>query len=60
MATHRIPFNRATLTGTELRYITEAVERGHLSGDGHFTKRCAEILEREVGAKKAKPMKLAS
>ena len=52
MATHRIPFNRATLTGTELRYITEAVERGHLSGDGHFTRRCSEIIEREVGAKK--------
>ena len=48
----RIPFNRATLLGNELRYITEAVERGHLAGDGEFTRRCSEILEQESGARK--------
>jgi dTDP-4-amino-4,6-dideoxygalactose transaminase len=48
----RIPFNRATLLGNELRYIQEAVERGHLAGDGEFTRRASEILEREVGVKK--------
>ncbi len=53
MAKFRIPFNRATLTGAELGYIAEAVERGHLAGDGHFTRRCSELLEREVGARKA-------
>jgi dTDP-4-amino-4,6-dideoxygalactose transaminase len=50
---YRIPFNRATLTGSELRYITEAVERGHLAGDGEFTRRCNEVLEQELGVKKA-------
>ncbi len=48
--TYKIPFNRATLLGNELRYIAEAVERGHLSGDGHFTRGCSAILERELGA----------
>jgi len=48
--TYRIPFNRATLLGNELRYIAEAVERGHLAGDGDFTRRCSEILQQELGA----------
>lgn len=50
--TYRVPFNRATLTGAELQYITEAVERAHLAGDGEFTRRCSQMLEREVGAPK--------
>ena len=45
-----IPFNRPTLMGQELRYMAEAVARGHISGDGGFTKRCHELLERELGA----------
>ena len=47
--TYRIPYNRVTLTGQEMPYIREAVERGHLSGDGSFTKRCHELLQRELG-----------
>jgi dTDP-4-amino-4,6-dideoxygalactose transaminase len=35
-----IPFGRAVLTGRELDYIVEATKRGHLSGDGEFTRRC--------------------
>ncbi|HED64990.1 MAG TPA: dTDP-4-amino-4,6-dideoxygalactose transaminase, partial [Planctomycetes bacterium] len=50
---YRIPFNRATLLGNELRYIAEAVERGHLAGDGEFTRRCSRILEQEVGVPRA-------
>ena len=34
-----IPFNRACLTGRELEYVTEAITRGPLSGDGPFTAR---------------------
>jgi dTDP-4-amino-4,6-dideoxygalactose transaminase len=48
--TYRIPFNRATLLGNELQYIAEAVERGHLAGDGEFTRRASRLLERELGA----------
>lgn len=49
MTPFRIPFNKPTLTGKELDYIREAYERGHLSGDGDFTKRCSQLLERQLG-----------
>ena len=48
-----IPFNRPFLTGNELRYIEEAHARGHLAGDGQFTKRCHEWLQAETGCAKA-------
>jgi dTDP-4-amino-4,6-dideoxygalactose transaminase len=40
-----IPFNRPFTTGMEYRYIKEAIDNGHISGDGPFTKRCQEYLE---------------
>jgi dTDP-4-amino-4,6-dideoxygalactose transaminase len=49
VSSHRIPFNKPAIVGDELRYIREAVESGHLSGDGAFTKRCSALLERELG-----------
>jgi len=48
-----IPFNRAVLVGNEFRYIFQALEAAHISGDGAFTKRCHELLERELGVVKA-------
>ena len=48
-----IPFNKPFLTGRELDYIREAHENHHLSGDGPFTKRCQEWLERATGCRKA-------
>jgi dTDP-4-amino-4,6-dideoxygalactose transaminase len=48
----RIPFNRAGLVGDEFRYISEALAIGHISGDGRFTKKCHELLEKELGAAK--------
>ena len=50
---YKIPFNRVTLTGRELPYIQEAVERGHLSGDGSFTRRCHALLQEELGVARA-------
>jgi dTDP-4-amino-4,6-dideoxygalactose transaminase len=50
MAEYSIPFNRPAQVGTEFRYMQEAVERGKISGDGEFTRRCQAILERELGA----------
>lgn len=49
MSEYRIPFNRPGLVGPELRYIKEAVERGHISGDGLFTEKCRTLLEKELG-----------
>jgi dTDP-4-amino-4,6-dideoxygalactose transaminase len=43
-----IPFNRPALVGNELRYMSQAVARGHISGDGEFTRRCSELLQREL------------
>ncbi len=48
-----IPFNAAAWVGTEPRYIREAFAAMHISGNGAFTKRCQEILEEAVGARRA-------
>jgi dTDP-4-amino-4,6-dideoxygalactose transaminase len=44
-----VPFNRPSLKGRELEYISEALERRHLSGDGPFTKKCHAWLETHLG-----------
>jgi len=46
----RIPLNKPYIAGEELTYIREAVERGQLAGDGHFTRRCQALLEAETGS----------
>ncbi|HKF03856.1 MAG TPA: dTDP-4-amino-4,6-dideoxygalactose transaminase [Candidatus Sulfotelmatobacter sp.] len=46
---YRIPFNRPCLAGNEYQYIAQAIANGHASGDGPFTRRCHEFLERELG-----------
>jgi len=48
-----IPFNRPHMTGKELWYVAQAHARGHLAGDGMFTKRCQEWLERQTACRKA-------
>jgi dTDP-4-amino-4,6-dideoxygalactose transaminase len=48
-----IPFNKPYMTGRELEYIAEAVQAGHLSGDGQFTRRCHAFLEETLGVPKA-------
>jgi dTDP-4-amino-4,6-dideoxygalactose transaminase len=49
----RIPFNRPHVTGHEHRYIQDAIERSHLSGNGHYSKRCQAWLEARLGSPKA-------
>jgi dTDP-4-amino-4,6-dideoxygalactose transaminase len=48
-----IPFNRPYMTGDELGLILQAHAKGHLSGDGLFTKRCNAWLEANIGCAKA-------
>jgi dTDP-4-amino-4,6-dideoxygalactose transaminase len=48
-----ISFNRPTVTGDELRYIQEALDNFHVSGDGSFSKRCSKWLEETVGVQRA-------
>ena len=47
-----IPFNRVDLQGNELEYINQSIEKGHISGDGEFTRRCSSLLEKVLGVKK--------
>ncbi|NCD22647.1 MAG: dTDP-4-amino-4,6-dideoxygalactose transaminase [Spartobacteria bacterium] len=47
-----IPFNRPFLTGQETDYIRQAVESGKISGNGLFTQRCQQFLERRYGFRK--------
>ena len=47
------PFNKPFVTGNELDYIQEAINNGHLSGNGIFTKRCQAWLEENIGCQKA-------
>jgi dTDP-4-amino-4,6-dideoxygalactose transaminase len=49
----QLPFNRPHTTGRELEYVAEAIEGGHLSGNGPFTKRCCQWLEAHTGAQRA-------
>ena len=46
-----IPFNKPFTIGNELAYIADAVARGHLSGDGHYTRGCHRWLEERLGAR---------
>jgi dTDP-4-amino-4,6-dideoxygalactose transaminase len=48
-----VDFNRPITVGNELEYIAEAIQNGHISGDGPFTQKCHALLERELGVKKA-------
>lgn len=47
-----IPFNKPYLHGRELVYIAQAVASGKISGDGIFTRKCHEYLEKRYGFKK--------
>lgn len=47
-----IPFNKPFVAGKELYYIAQAVTMGNLGGDGHFTKKCAELMQERFGIRK--------
>ncbi len=48
-----IPFNRPGPVGKELEYIARSVESGHISGDGPFTRKCQQFLEKELSVARA-------
>lgn len=48
-----IPFNRPSIVGNEDAYMRQAIENGHISGDGDFTKKCHAWLETSLGVQKA-------
>jgi len=48
-----IPFNKPFMTGRELAYIADAHARGHLAGNGAYSKRCSAWLEQRIGSRRA-------
>ena len=48
-----INFNVPPYTGKELEYMKEAVEAQKICGDGQFTKKCNEWIEKKTGTTKA-------
>ena len=48
-----IPFNKPTLVGRELDFISDAITNGQLAGDGKFTFKCQDVLNNQVGCKKS-------
>ena len=49
---HQIPFNKAHITGRELRYVSDVIENSQTCGNGVYTKKCQELMEREFSAHK--------
>ena len=47
-----IDFNLPLPVGKELEYIAEALQSGHISGDGPFTRKCHAYLEQALGVPK--------
>lgn len=53
MPEYDIPFNKTPLIGNELTYIARAIDEGHISGDGAFSKMCHHYLEESLGVPRA-------
>lgn len=49
----KVGFNKPYMTGREIDYLKIAHSAGKLSGDGEFTKKCHQWLEKNVNVKKA-------
>jgi dTDP-4-amino-4,6-dideoxygalactose transaminase len=52
VTTLAVPFNQPYTTGSELLYIEEAIRGAHLSGNGPFSRRCADFLEQLLAAER--------
>jgi dTDP-4-amino-4,6-dideoxygalactose transaminase len=47
-----IPFNQPGFVGGEQTYMADAIQSGHASGNGPYTKKCQALLEQELGVSK--------
>jgi len=48
----KIPFNKPSIVGKELYYISQSVLSGKISGDGVFTEKCSKLIEDRYSVKK--------
>lgn len=46
-----IPFNKPSILGKELYYVSQSVLSGQTCGDGPFSKRCQSMIEELIGAR---------
>lgn len=53
MTRNMTPFNKPSLVGDEIANMRDAIVRGQLSGDGHYTKACNAIIAQMTGSKAA-------
>src|SRR5512143_852903 len=44
-----VDFNRPLPVGREQEYVLQALDSGHISGDGPWTKRCHALLQEALG-----------
>ena len=44
-----IPFNKPYAAGKEPEYIQDAINRGHISGNGYYTKKCQNFFQENYG-----------
>ncbi len=51
--TYEIDFNRPTIVGKELFYISQAIHNGFSAGDAAFTRKCHALLEQALGVPRA-------
>lgn len=49
----RVGFNVPPCIGTEIKYVSDAINNHKISGDGDYTKKCSAILEEMTGSPKA-------
>jgi dTDP-4-amino-4,6-dideoxygalactose transaminase len=52
MKNSKFNFNKPYLSGEEISYIVESIKLGHISGNGHFTKKCQTYFEENYNFKK--------
>jgi dTDP-4-amino-4,6-dideoxygalactose transaminase len=48
----KIPFNIPTVIGNELSFISDAISKRKISGDGEYTKKCCRLMEKRYGVEK--------
>ena len=49
----KIKFNKVDFQGNEIEYIKETINSNRISGDGNFTKKCNEFIEKSLNVNKA-------
>ena len=48
-----IPFNRAQVSPSDLQLLADAINSGHISGNGPFTQKAELILQTKLGVSRA-------